>query len=852
MGMESLQPAKSRSRWTPGSRFALAVTAIAVAFAVLGSLLAWRVYVSERDHEIEVVAQTATIAGFNADAFLNDRLDILNAIAYAPPIRNGDLAGMRAYFESLDPEGLRFGGGIGWVDRDGWVQVFTTTPAENLPIYIGDREHVQSVLADQAPYVGEAIIGRQNPYPILPFAVPTFDASGQFSGVLVGTIRLDLLEAAAKEQRFGAKNVTIVDRSGNVIVHPGPFAELDNIAGHPLVAIAGQNSPGVLEGVTGLDGTRDHVVGYSTVPIGSWTVLVDRSEDELYGDARRTFVLEVGGLVFFVLAVSAGSVSIGRRINKSAARELAALQELEVREARLRSLTEATTQVIWTVDPSGELREPAKRWGALTGIPVEKLDLETWLPYVHEEDREPGNEHWMKGIASGQMIEFEQRVTRHDGRVRHFLVRAVPVRETDGRIREWIGVDIDVTEQRRAEAALRDGETESRETAERLSLALEAGQLNTWDWDVRNDRIVWSESSEVTLGPTPPQFERFIDGVHPEDRARVREAVRRSLEERAPYEVEYRSMGVDGKHRWLYVRGEAFHDHEGRPLRMLGVDVDVTERKNREMFEQDFVANVAHDIKNPLAAVKAQTQLLRRRIKNGKTDPESMDGVLAVLDAGLTRMNRRIEELADVARLRAGRQLELRKELVNLVTMVRGLVESYRQTTERHTITFIALEPDLIGLVDSGRIERVVDNLISNAVKYSPEGGEIQVELIRVPESPNLVRLVVSDDGIGIPESDLPYIFERYRRAGNTAVITGTGIGLAGSRQIVEQHGGTIDVESREGTGSIFTVLLPLTDPNASTRPPQSDGHEAADRQTEGIDSETGGQVAVDLRPART
>jgi signal transduction histidine kinase len=251
---------------------------------------------------------------------------------------------------------------------------------------------------------------------------------------------------------------------------------------------------------------------------------------------------------------------------------------------------------------------------------------------------------------------------------------------------------------------------------------------------------------------------------------------------------------------------------------MLGVDVDITERKNREAFEQDFIANVAHDIKNPLAAVKAQTQLLRRRLKNGRADLESMDSVLGVLDSGLTRMNRRIEELADVARLRAGRELELRKEPVNLGAMVRGIIESYQQGTERHTFALTAPEPDLVGMVDGGRIERVIDNLVSNAMKYSPEGGEIRVNLDRSGDVPNRVRLSVIDHGIGIPASDLPYIFERYRRAGNTAVITGTGVGLAGSRHIVEQHGGTIQVESREGAGSTFTVFLPLTESGSRHR----------------------------------
>jgi signal transduction histidine kinase len=113
---------------------------------------------------------------------------------------------------------------------------------------------------------------------------------------------------------------------------------------------------------------------------------------------------------------------------------------------------------------------------------------------------------------------------------------------------------------------------------------------------------------------------------------------------------------------------------------------------------------------------------------------------------------------------------------------------------------------------DAGRIERVCDNLISNAIKYSPNGGTIEIRLSKsADDGRDWAVLTVSDSGIGIPRSDLPHIFERYRRAANTAVISGTGIGLAGARQIVEQHGGSITVESLERIGSTFTVRLPLS-----------------------------------------
>jgi PAS domain S-box-containing protein len=1047
-------------RMAPGTRFATSIILITLAFMVLAAGLAYRLYTSERDDRINETAALATSAGINADRFLGDRLDILSTMARAPSVRAGDLTGVSDYLNSLDLETLGFAGGVGWADKDGLLRISTVPELGTLPIDISDRTYFKAVVSSKAPNVGEAIQGRVQEKPVLPLAVPTFNERNVLNGVLIGAIRLDLLEGATKEQRFGTNQVTIVDRQGTVIIEPQSIDSLEDVSSNRLLKLVGTTGSGVLMNVNGIHGETNHIVGYSHAPTGGWTVLIDRSEGDVIGSVRRTFLFEIAGLCLIGMLVSGGAIWSGHGINQSAVRENAALRALAVREARLSALTEATTQVIWTADSSGVLRDPDKRWNALTGVDIADLDRSEWLPYVDLEDRGPGNDAWQAGISSGAMIEFEQRVHQPNDEIRNYLVRAVPVREEDGQILEWIGVDIDVTNQRRAEDALRERETfareviegliayvavmtpdgvvittnraarlvlgvpeaeilgrpaweahafsfapehqerlkeaivraaageyirydalarlgddrlatidlaigavrdergeiqylvasaiditertlaerlvaaseeryralveatstvvwrttadgnaffvgtawneltgqtteemagsgwlnvvhpdererviatwresvkkqsihsdefrvrvrdgsyrffvargvpvfdedgnvhewvgantdihdrrraeeELRQTAERLSMALEAGQLDTWDWDVQADRLTWTEAAEARLGPAPKKIDSFLESLHPDDRARVQEAIRRSLEDHEPYDIEYRTRDANGIERWLYVRGEAFHDPEGRPLRMIGVDVDVTERKNQEAFEQDFVANVAHDIKNPLAAVKAQTQLLRRRLASGKANLDMVDSVLEVLDSGLSRMNRRIEELADVARLRAGQNLDLRVDRTNLKTLVVSIINAYQQASDRHVMTVAECDEELIGVWDAGRIERVCDNLISNAIKYSPNGGTIEIRLSKsADDGRDWAVLTVSDSGIGIPRSDLPHIFERYRRAANTAVISGTGIGLAGARQIVEQHGGSITVESLERIGSTFTVRLPLS-----------------------------------------
>jgi signal transduction histidine kinase len=183
-------------------------------------------------------------------------------------------------------------------------------------------------------------------------------------------------------------------------------------------------------------------------------------------------------------------------------------------------------------------------------------------------------------------------------------------------------------------------------------------------------------------------------------------------------------------------------------------------------------------------------------------------------------MNHLIDQIMDAARIRGDRPLELEIRAADLVELAQSAVAAEQQISDRHTIRLELSEPSLIGQWDARRLERVVQNLLSNAIKYSPDGGEVLVTVRRErSHAGDWAVLSVRDEGIGIPERDLPYIFERFHRASNVAGrITGSGIGLATARQVAEQHGGTLRVESREGVGSTFTLRLPVG--NMPAEPP--------------------------------
>jgi signal transduction histidine kinase len=240
------------------------------------------------------------------------------------------------------------------------------------------------------------------------------------------------------------------------------------------------------------------------------------------------------------------------------------------------------------------------------------------------------------------------------------------------------------------------------------------------------------------------------------------------------------------------------------------VDRATSDLRAQITARDEFLAAVSHDLKSPLTFIKGMANLRRRR---APVTPEttSLLDALDQIEACAGRMAYMLDELVDAGRLEAGRPLELRRDTTDLVALARQTVAEYQQTTDRHRLHMETNLPDLTGIWDGVRLSRVLDNLVGNAVKYSPRGGAIKVRIDLDEAAERWAVLRVSDTGEGIPAADLPHIFERFRRGGNVeGRIPGTGIGLSGVRSILEQHGGSIGVESAVGQGTTVTVRLPL------------------------------------------
>ena len=226
-----------------------------------------------------------------------------------------------------------------------------------------------------------------------------------------------------------------------------------------------------------------------------------------------------------------------------------------------------------------------------------------------------------------------------------------------------------------------------------------------------------------------------------------------------------------------------------------------------------FLAAASHDLKNPLTVIRGTAQILQRRAsRQGSVPQEQLVAGLNSIERAAAQMATQIDELLDVAHLRAGQALELNRAPADVVELAREQVAALQQSAELHRIELQTAERKLVAEIDRARVARVLANLLNNAVKYSPQGGEIAVRVVAGgrPGGEQAV-LTVTDQGVGIAPRTSPTSSSSFG-AGRLVAghISGTGIGLAMVRQVVEQHGGSVEAQSRPGVGSTFTVRLPL------------------------------------------
>jgi PAS domain S-box-containing protein len=359
-----------------------------------------------------------------------------------------------------------------------------------------------------------------------------------------------------------------------------------------------------------------------------------------------------------------------------------------------------------------------------------------------------------------------------------------------------------------------------REAAERLNLAQAVAGLGIWDWDVRTGAVAWSPELYETAGLQPdaiePSFERWLASVHPDDRERAVTAARDALQNGQLVVDELRVLWPDGTVRWLLTRGRVFRDSAGAPVRMVGVTLDITDRKyneeavrnlNEELRKtnaelEQYAYAASHDLQEPLRMVTLYSQLLTRRYRD-KLDDEA--GVyFEYIQSGARRMHSLITDLLSYSRLIA--EIERHFVAVDINAVVHEIEESSSVALAESggSLTYQSLPAVR---ADFGALVAVFQNLVANAIKYRRPNEPPRIRISAERQNQEW-RFAFQDNGIGIKPEYHERIFGIFKRL-HGRTIPGTGMGLAICKKVIEQHGGRIWVESEEGTGATFFFTLP-------------------------------------------
>ncbi|WP_448202703.1 ATP-binding protein [Azospirillum sp. sgz302134] len=422
-------------------------------------------------------------------------------------------------------------------------------------------------------------------------------------------------------------------------------------------------------------------------------------------------------------------------------------------------------------------------------------------------------------------VEHEGRTA--EGGTRWLRTVATPHRAPDGAV-VWDGLTVDITDLHRTEAALRENES-------RLRMAQEAAGLGSWDWDLAGGRILWSDGFFRILGVRPgtvrPDLVTYIERfVHPDDRQILLAKAQHASLRGGVLSAEYRIIREDGSVRWLECTGSSVDGPDGRPVRLLGIIRDTTERKTMEEALQAaleeaqsanatkarFFAAASHDLRQPVQTLFLFAHALSERLRDHPVQP-----LVATIQQALEGLKALIDTLLDIARLDSG-TLSAEPADFPAVTLMQRLAADYAPRMAAKGLRFRLAGSPVWIRSDSVLLGRILGNLLDNALKYTDHGGV----LLSCRRRGDHVRIEVWDTGPGIAPEHHDAVFEEFVQLGPTGLDhnrgpgKGLGLGLSIVRRLATLLGHELMLRSRPGRGTVFSVMVPLAADGSVSLPP--------------------------------
>jgi two-component system, chemotaxis family, CheB/CheR fusion protein len=436
----------------------------------------------------------------------------------------------------------------------------------------------------------------------------------------------------------------------------------------------------------------------------------------------------------------------------------------------------------------------------LFGLPPGKMKTyEDWESAIQPIDLEKTREALKYSIENAEQLDIEFRIVWPDKSTHWILAKAHIYAGEDGKPEKMMGVNIDITERRTAVEALEESEKRFHTMSDQAPVMIwMAGPDKQTNFLNKTWLSFTGKSLEQESG------EGWFEGIHPEDKANFVDVYYRSFHAHAEFKIDYRLRRSDGEYRWIMTHGVPRFTGE-RFIGFIGTCIDITDRIDLERQKDDFMGIASHELKTPVTSIKAYTQILQEKFR--KAGDTASSNMLMRLDMQIDKLTGLINTLLDVAKVQSG-QMDYVEEFFEIDEFVREATEDMQRTFPKHQmVTDLRTTGKVYG--DKERLRQVLNNLVSNAVKYSPEGKEVIIKTMRTDGD---YVFSVQDFGVGISKDMQDKIFGRFFRVSESGGnrVSGLGLGLFISSQIVKQQGGKLWVESQPGQGSTFCFSLPI------------------------------------------
>jgi PAS domain S-box-containing protein len=519
-------------------------------------------------------------------------------------------------------------------------------------------------------------------------------------------------------------------------------------------------------------------------------------------------------------------------------------------ESRFRLMAEGTDVMIAVSDELGRAIYFNNAWEAATGKSSSELLEFGWVDLVHPDDKPNVMAIFQSSIEKQDPWMWEFRLSTRTGTHRWFMTRATPRFTADGNFAGYISSAVDITQQKDHQATLTKlnedlyninkelsnineelkkaqdellgsnaklaksqeelllSKAKLEENDHLLKLALQSSGIGIWITNLDNGELTLSDRGKDIQGMPDDvtlTFNDLLSIIDPLDSESVSEAMNSAIEHKGHFITEYKINTYSTKIlKWLRTSGIVQKDNSGKPIRILGTIQDVTEQRLNDQRKSDFISMVSHELKTPLTSINGYVQILEDKAQ--KDDNMLSRSLLGKAGKQVGKMTNLINGFLNVSRLESAK-IHMERTKFDISTMIAEVKDESLASITSHKVIFAPVEERVV-VADRDKIGQVLNNLINNAVKYSPAGTNINVSCITRGD---YVIVSVKDEGYGISEENLPKTFERYYRveSGLTGV-SGFGIGLYLCYEIIKRHNGNIWAHSSIGKGSTFYFTLPL------------------------------------------